>query len=196
MTFLSQFSNPKSKKSWIMAMWKSWNCDSEMYWILLYFYIWLEVHHRRNNCFSTNISSLWIWNSYKIICFVPKSYKSPIFMLLSSYFSYKLFWKMAVMYAFGHYCTCADIYNECNYARPRSALGGLCKTTIDGMYVAIKIKKAYFIYVGINKVISTKYFMVQKIQDIYAGIDEAEIVRMSAAKRVRFPIIQTQWVGK
>ena len=54
--------------------------------------------------------------------------------------------------------TCGDIYNECNYTRPRSALCGRCagcdKTTIEGMYVAIKIKKIV-LYLGINGVTST-----------------------------------------
>ena len=35
----------------------------------------------------------------KLLQFVLKSYKSPIFLVISSYFSYNFFWKMAGMYA-------------------------------------------------------------------------------------------------
>ena len=58
--------------------------------------------------------------------------------------------------------TCRDVSNECNYARPRSAPYGLCqdKTTIEGMYVAVKMKNPPFLrYEPINQVISTKYSM-------------------------------------
>ena len=42
--------------------------------------------------------------------------------------------------------TCRDVSNECNYAWPRSAPYGLCqdKTTIEGMYVAVKNEKSSF----------------------------------------------------
>lgn len=50
--------------------------------------------------------------------------------------------------------TCADIYNE----YPTLGCAGCDKTTIiEGMQVALKIKNPP--YVGINKVMSTKYFV-------------------------------------
>ena len=36
----------------------------------------------------------------ELLYFVLKSYKSPIFLLIFSYFSYNFFWKMGGMYEF------------------------------------------------------------------------------------------------
>ena len=64
-------------------------------------------------CFNLAEFLAWVPENppIKLLYFVVKSYKSPIFLLICSYFSYNIFLKMAGMYGIVKYWTTMIIVN-------------------------------------------------------------------------------------